>query len=315
MNGSGWRRAGLALCLLGGLGLGVLLAWRAPVVLWPAALLLIGGWLGRWPRPGAGLLALTVGVVLAAPLTGPLNREPGPILREVQSTAEQAESWGGARTLQVRNGEGEVTVTGADGWRFRTLYRAGPGARGVPQALLTELRGETLHLTGLEPTWPQTPLRGATASVRAAVPRRARVSVYGRSGDVMVEDVAAARVETNLGDVTVNRVAGSVVALTDVGNVFVSGVGGGLEASTQVGDIWLEPAPSTAPVLAKADVGDIALVLPPDADARIVATSVSRGLPPGFRRESPTQGELVLGSGGQLIVLETRIGRIQLVRR
>ena len=153
------------------------------------------------------------------------------------------------------------------------------------------------------------------AAVRAAVPRRVTVSVYGRSGDVTVEDVAAARVETNLGDVTVNRVAGGAVALTDVGNVFMSGVGGGLEASTQVGDIWLEPAPGAAPVLARADVGDIALVLPRNADARIVATSVSRGLPRGFRRESPTRGELVLGDGRQLIVLETRIGRIQLVRR
>ena len=303
------------MCLLGGLGLGVLLAWLAPVVLWPAALVLMGVWLGRWPRPSVRLLALTVGVILAAPLIEPFNREPRPILREVQNTVEQAEAWAGVRALQVRNGEGPVTVSGADGWRFRTLYQAGPGARGVPRTLLSELRGGTLHLTGLEPTWPQTPLRGATAAVRAAVPRRVTVSVYGRSGDVTVEDVAAARVETNLGDVTVNRVAGGAVALTDVGNVFMSGVGGGLEASTQVGDIWLEPAPGAAPVLARADVGDIALVLPRNADARIVATSVSRGLPRGFRRESPTRGELVLGDGRQLIVLETRIGRIQLVRR
>lgn len=306
---------GLALCLLAGLGFGVLLAWLAPVALWPAALVLMGVWLGRWPRPGVRLLALTVGVILAAPLLEPFNREPRPILREVQNTAEQAESWAGVGALQVRNGEGAVTVSGSDGWRFRTLYQAGSGARGVPRELLTELRGQTLHLTGLEPSWPQTPLRGATAAVRAAVPRRVGVSVYGRSGDVSIEDVAAARVETNLGDVTVNRVAGSAVALTDVGNVFMAGVGGGLEASTQVGDIWLEPAPGAAPVLARTDVGDIALVLPPEANARIMATSVSRGLPPGFRRESPTRGELVLGDGRQLIVLETRIGRIQLVRR
>lgn len=311
----GWRGVRVVVWLLAGLGLGVLLAWRAPVALWPAALVLVAVWLGRWPRPSVGLLALTFGVILASPFTERLNREPRPILREVRNTVEQAQSWANAETLRVRNGEGDVTVSGTDGWRFRVRYQAVARARGVPRDLLTALRGETLHLTGLEPTWPQTPLRGATAEVRAAVPRRVAVSVYGRSGDIEVEDVASVRVETNLGNVTLSRIAGGVVALTDVGNVFVADVRAGVEASTQVGDIWLEPRASTGPVLAKTDVGDIALVLPRNADARIVATSVSRGLPPNFRRESPTRGELVLGDGRQLIVLETRIGRIQLVRR
>jgi len=299
-----------------GFGLGLTLTRALPALPWPLALLLLGVWLGRWPRPQGWLLALVVGVVastLARP-PEPVEAARTPLVRRYASTPEQARAWAGVRTLSVRNARGGVTVTGGEPPRLRAVYeRTGDTGR-VPDGLLSAYAGRTLSLTGLEPAWPQSDLRGVRAELRAAVPRAVRLSVFGRIGDVRAAGLAAAHIDTNLGDVTLSSVAGASVVLTDVGDVLVTGAGGGVVVETQVGDIWLEPDASAAPILAKTDVGDIALVLPHDADVRVLATSVSRELPARMTRLSPTRGELVLGRGERLIVLETRIGEIRVVQ-
>ena len=320
-------RENLGLQIILGLGLGVaaglLLGWRAPLLLWPGALALIALWLGRWPRPGVWLLAATFGVLAAVPFAGRFGPtgKPSVFVREVSSTPQVAAAWRGVEQLLVRNTDGNITVTGGSAWRLRAHYRWGAQVTGVPDGLLTARRGQTLDFTGLEPTWKQTPLRAASAQLRAGVPRRVALSVDARKGDVTARNLASAHVNTNLGDVTLSGIAGAAVALTDVGNVFVSDAGGGIEARTLMGDIWLEPRSSElsegagAPILAQADVGDIALLLPPNTDARITATSVSRQLPENFKRLSPTEGELVLGRGSRLIVLKTRVGAIRVVQQ
>ena len=307
-----------------GVGVGVLLGWRAPLLLWPVALIFMAVWLGRWPQPGVGLLAATFGVIAAIPLAQPFVQtlepatKPSAFTRAVSSTPQQVQTWRGVEQLSVRNTDGDMIITGGP-WRLRARYRWGTQVTGVPDELLTAQRGQTLDFTGLEPSWDQRPLRAANAQLRARVPRRVALSVDARSGDVTARNLASVRVNTNLGSVTLSGIAGAAVALTDVGNVFVSDTGGGIEAKTLMGDIWLEPRPdaggAAAPILAEADVGDIALLLPPGSDARIMATSVSRQLPENFRRLSPTEGELVLGRGSRLIVLKTRVGAIRVVER
>lgn len=318
---SAWT-AGLWVTIWGilGLGMGLLIGWRALPLLWPLALALMAAWLARWPRPSVGLLAVTFGVILASPFAREYEPPgPQPSVRVVSSTPESTRNWAGVEALSVRNSNGDIAVTGGRVWRLETRYRWGAQVRGIPEELLVARRGRVLDFTGLEPTWSQEPLRGAIARLRANMPHRAGLSVDARSGNVMARNLASAHVETNLGDVTLSNIAGAAVALTDVGNVLITDAGGGIEAETQIGDIWLEPRFTTqntaAPILAQADVGDVALVLPPGVDARIVATSVSRGLPANFTRSSPTQGELVLGNGSRLIVLSTRIGNIELVQR
>ena len=313
-----WR--GIQIILWGslGVGAGLLLGWRVPLLFWPVALILVAVWLARWPRPGVGLLAVTFGVILISPVAQNLEQpSPMPHVREVSSTPQDVQRWTGVQTLSVRNSSGDITVTGGNRWRLRARYHYGAAVRGVPEELLTAQRGKTLDFTGLEPSWAQQPLRGAEARLWATVPRRLKLLVDARSGDVDAQNLASAHVDTNLGNVTLQGIAGAAVALTDVGNVFVSAVGGATEAKTQIGDIWLEPGPGVsvaAPILAQADVGNIALILPPGSDARIMATSVSRQLPEGFKRLSPTQAELVLGKGSRLIVLKTRIGQIMVQR-
>ncbi len=289
-----------------------------PAALWPLALFSLGVWLARWPRPQVWLLALAVGGTLASPFGRPPDDTMGGGGRETWrylSTPEQTRAWAGMRTLLIRNSEGDVNVVGGRPPRLRAVYTRVGAARAIPAALLTEFVGRELRFTGLEPNWPQERTRGVRAALHASVPRRVALKLGGRSGDVRVTGVASARVDTNIGDVTLSAISGTAVALTDVGNVMVAGAGGGIEARTQVGDIWLEPGVGTAPILAKADVGDIALVLSRNPNVRVLATSTTRGLPAGMTRLSPTQGELVLGSGERLVVLETRIGEISVVRR
>ena len=316
-------RLQVTLGLILGVAAGLLLGWRAPLLLWPGALVLVALWLGRWPRPGVWLLAATFGVIAVIPFAQIFVRtleptgKPSAFVRNVSSTPQAAAAWRAVEQLLVRNTDGNITVTGGNAWRLRARYRWGAQVTGVPDALLTAQRGQTLDFTGLEPAWDQTPLRAASAQLRAGVPRRVALSVDARSGDVTARNLASAHVNTNLGNVTLSSIAGAAVALTDVGNVFISDAGGSIEAKTLMGDIWLEPRPSDgppAPILAQADVGDIALLLPPGTDARIMATSVSRQLPKNFKRLSPTESELVLGQGSRLIVLKTRVGAIRVVQ-
>ncbi len=311
-----WRGIQVVLWGILGVGVGLLLGWRAPLFFWPFGFVLVTVWLARWPKPGVWLLAVTFGLIFVSPVVQNLEQKPPtPNISEVSSTPQNAQTWAGVDTLSVRNSNGNISVTGGDRWRLRARYRYGAAVRGVPEDLLTARRGATLDFTGLEPTWVQKPLRGAEAQLRARVPRRLKLLVDARNGDVKAEDLASAQVNTNLGDVTLSRIAGAAVALTDVGNIVITGAGGGVEAETLMGDIWLEPELSTAPVLAKTDVGNIALVLPPNTNARITATSTTRQLPENFKRLSPTRGELVLGDGLRTIVLTTRIGEISVVQR
>lgn len=264
-------------------------------------------------------MALLLGGLLASPLRS--SPEPvggGVRVRNYVSTAAQAQAWAGVRTAVVRNSDGPITALGGGLPRLRVSYRwagaAGATPQGVPDDLLTAFAARRLSVTGLEPGWPPAARQGVEADLHVQVPRHSRLVVSGRRGDVTAHGLASVHIDTNLGNVTLSDIAGTVVALTDVGNVLITGAGGGAQAQTQVGDIWLEPGVSTAPILAKTDVGDIALVLPHDADVRVQATSASRGLPAAMTRLSPTQGELVLGEGRQLIVLTTRIGEISIVQ-
>ena len=302
-----------------GFGAGLLVAHSFPVALWPTLLGLLALWLARWPRRQEWLVALLLGGLLASPLRS--SPEPvggGVRVRNYVSTAAQAQAWAGVRTAVVRNSDGPITALGGGLPRLRASYRwtgaAGATPQGVPDDLLTDFAARRLSVTGLEPGWPSAARRGVEAELHVEVPRHSRLVVSGRRGDVTAHGLASVHIDTNLGDVALSDIAGAVVALTDIGNVLITDAGAGVEAQTQVGDIWLEPSVSTAPVLAKADVGDIALVLPRDADVRVQATSVSKGLPKAMTRLSPTQAELVLGRGTQLIVLTTRVGEISIVQ-
>lgn len=313
------RRVGQLGAWLLGLGGGLLLGRFLPLFLPSLGLLALGAYLLQRPErsrrvPVQGSLLFLLGAVLVVPFSLPSAPQAGPQVTHFVTTSEQARAWASVRRLVVRNSAGDVEVSGGELLRLEAIYRHGSEAQ-VPAELLSTYAAGRLSFTGLEPALPQEARRGVQAQLRVGAPRRVALALTGRMGDVSAERLASVQIETNIGDISVREVAGTVIASADVGDVVVSEVRGGTEVNTRVGDLWLEPTPGAAPVLAQTDVGDITLILPRNADARVIATSLSRGLPPNMTRRSPTEGERVFGRGTQLIVLETRIGKVKIISR
>lgn len=312
------RRLAFALLALGS---GLLLGRMLPPLIWSLAALALGGYL-LWQRRHArhvGLAWLLLLYLLGALLVTPgryLGSTPlrGDRVTTYVSTPEQATYWAGLETLVLRNASGDIHVSGGEAVRLEASYRYARNAA-IPPALLTSFAAGSLSFTGVEPSLPLSARRGLRARLEASVPRGVVLELSGRMGDVSAERLEAVRLDTNIGDIRVREVAGPVVVATDVGDVAVSQAEGGIEVHTQVGDVWLEPNSDQAPVLAQTDIGDITLIVPPNSNARIIASSQSRGLPEDVTRRTPTEGELIFGQGTQPIVLKTRIGTIQVLRR
>lgn len=309
------RQVALSLLALGG---GLLLGRVLPPLLWSLGTIALGVY-GLWRRRvGAGLarplLLFFLGALIVAPgLLFDVRPPPGEQVTPFVSTPEQASDWAGVQTLVVRNAAGDVDVLGGESLELEASYRYGSGAT-IPSALLSSFEAGRLSFTGVEPSLPRELQRGVRARLRARVPRDVALELSGRMGDLSAERLAAVWLDTNIGNIRVREVAGTVIAATDVGDIAVAQAQGGIEAHTQVGDIWLEPLPNAAPVLAQTDTGDITLIVPQGSNARIVASSLSQGLQAGMTRRTPTEGEMTFGSGTQLIVLKTRIGTIRVLR-
>lgn len=300
-------------------GGGLLLGRVLPPLLWSLGAIALGGYLllrrrgGGWAR---WLLFFLLGALIVAPgrYLGSPTLPRGDQVTDYVSTSAQATAWAGAETLVVRNSSGDIEVSGGEAIRLEASYRYGSKAT-IPSALLTSLEEGRLRFTGVEPSLPLEQRQGVRARLQASVPRGVALELTGRMGDVSAERLAAVQLHTNIGDIRVHEVTGPVIAGTDIGDVAVSRAAGGIEVQTQVGNVWLEPLSDSAPVLAQTDVGDITLIVPPASNARIVASSLSGGLPAGITRRTPTEGELSFGRGTQPIVLKTRIGTIRVLRQ
>lgn len=304
-----------------GLGCGLALGVHFAPWLWSLVLLVLGGALRFLPDWGASrrvrdVLPGLLGGLLAGLLVGsfllPGRASAVEAVTHYRSTPQQGEAWAGVERLVVRNSAGPLEVSGGEALELSVRYIHSALAQ-VPGALLSSYAAGRLDFTGVEPALPQGARRGLRAQLLARVPRRVALEFSGRMGDVSAKRLSAVRVHTNLGDVSVSDVSGPVVVSTDVGDVVVAAAGGATEVNTRVGDIWLEPEPGSAPLFAQTDTGNITLVLPPNADVRVIATSLSRGLPPGWGRQSSTRGERVFGQGTRFVVLETRIGKVNVV--
>lgn len=81
------------------------------------------------------------------------------------------------------------------------------------------------------------PVRNCSIDYELTVPAGAKVSGHADSGNVEVEGVATANVETESGDITVRDVAGEVNASVQSGTVDLSGIGGAVAAGAESGNV------------------------------------------------------------------------------
>jgi len=290
-------------------------------LLWPFGFILAGGLLlTRVGTPTLRLFLLSLSLGAALPSHDLMRLRPvgvglGPeLVTRYQSAPEQAAAWAGVRELVVRNSAGDIRVEGGAGEvALEVVYRQRGRGGSVPRALQADFDEASgrLTLTGVHPSAPQSERRGVRADLVARVPAGVALRVDSRIGEVRAEDLGAAEVEGNVGDVTLTDISRTVRVAVDVGDVRVRRAEGEVGVSTRVGDVRLEfQSPPTAPVLASADVGNVTLTLPRASDVTITARSQARGLSANLTRRTPTEGTLTLGAGRHPVALEARVGEV-----
>lgn len=119
----------------------------------------------------------------------------------------------------------------------------------------------------------------AFGNVELQVPRGATVRLKTRSGNVTVEDLGVAFVETVSGDVDLRRIAGAVEAASISGHIFLEGCGGDLRLRSSSGNVKATDARAgvaSDELIVKSMSGEVALER---VDyRRVEATSVSGNL-------------------------------------
>lgn len=163
----------------------------------------------------------------------------------------------------------------------------------------------------------------AFGNIVLQVPRGATVRLKTRSGNVTVEDIALASVETVSGDVDLRRIAGAIEAASISGHIFLEGCGGAVRLRSSSGNVKATDARAGVAgdeFIVKSMSGDVALERV--GYRRVEATSVSGSLrmsaplSPGGRyelrstlgdvtltlpRDASFRAEVTVSQGGEII--------------
>lgn len=212
--------------------------------------------------PGVRRAWLVVATLAALPLLGFGTLQAASVLAHEERTEVTEVEAAGIRGLDIDNDAGSVAVVGVDGARAITVRaRIGEGLRDTGHRI-AEREGR-LHVTG---SCPLVGSEWCSVDYTVEVPADMPVSVDGR-GRVVVSDVSggvAAR--SDQGRVELVRVGGPVVARSDQGRVEGTALAAAtVDASSDQGRLTLEFARSPDAITARADQGDIDIVLPDEA--------------------------------------------------
>ena len=311
--------------VLVGAGLGILGYRLVPSLewLWPVGFIVAGAIV--WRRPGTIQLALgvlaastTIGLMAAGPMLPRPAADLATPIATFEQTSQQQPSWQQIEHLNVKNGVGNIVIEGGhDAVEVSVEYRRHRAGGSIPEGLkaeYSELLNE-LTVVGIDPARTQAEQTGIAASVTVRVPR-VSVTATGKVGDVSVANVTGAEILNDVGDIKLREVAGTVTAATDVGNIQVDNVSGPVTVSARVGELRLAfDRPVEAPVNAKADVGDISLVLPSASNVSVRAASHVRSLTGDLEPVTASEGRLRLGPGEHAVELVTRVGEVSVQLR
>ncbi len=318
------RRLGTVLL---GIGLGILLLRLFPLLApwWPLGLIIAGlmFWRGVWGQERLLLLALSLTMALVDPSLGFLSTpvSSGSVVASYESTSAQARAFQDVKTVIISNSVGRIEARGGSSLKISVEYRRNRPAGDalvIPQDLQLAYDEDLgiLRVTGIDPQTPESQRRGLAARLHLELPAEVSLQVNNGVGDIVVTDLASAKLQTAVGDVSIKRLAGDLEASTQTGEIELEDVLGRVEVSSSVGDIDLSFSQVlTAPVSARADVGDISLSLPNDSDVELSAISQLRDFSGDFDQITASEARLRLGSGTYNVDLRTSVGEIKLRRR
>jgi DUF4097 and DUF4098 domain-containing protein YvlB len=309
-----------------GLGIGLLINQWFPFLRWAWPLGLIAGGVLLWRElgPMAARIALIVASLTVAIFGSSwgwgfdLNPGPGREIARLESRDSEEELWEDLKRVEILNTVGDISVTGDDELDLDITYRSNRSRVKAPEQLQVSYNqgSRTLRIVGVDPKLPEDERRGLSADIALQLPEGVSVQVVNDVGDIRVEDVDDLRVETNIGDINVNRIAGSVNLRSDVGDISLDNAVEDMKVKTRIGDISIKlDGPLRAALEATNDVGDIKLNLPHDSNVTITATSSTRKLEGDLNRIKGGEGRLTLGSGEFPVKLSTNVGEVRVEQR
>jgi hypothetical protein len=294
--------------LLIGVGAGLLINTWFPGLrfLWPLGLIAGGVLLWREVGPYSARVALIAGS-LTIPFFGgvgwggswDISMGNGRELASLESSDDNEEAWAGLERLLIVNTVGDIVVEGNDELDIEIIYR-GNRRTETPESLQADYDPDsrTLRIIGVDPKLPERERRNVSADITVSVPENVQVEVVNAVGDVTLTDVQSVAVETNVGDVRLENIVGSIKTTTNQGDIVMD----------------LSESVNTS-IRALTDVGDISLELPDDSNVTVTATSDSRDLEGDLDKLTGNEGRLRLGSGEFPVELKTHVGGITVRER
>lgn len=165
----------------------------------------------------------------------------------------------GLKTLEVRAGAGTLEVIGHDG-AAAIEVRAEIVAKGVDDEdleaflkdrveLTLEKKGDRAVLVGhIRESFRIFSFESAVINLTVSVPKALLLDVDDGSGGLIIEDVAAVRLEDGSGSVRIGRVAGSVEIDDGSGGIEIADVGGDVSIEDGSGEIDIRRVGGTVTV-------------------------------------------------------------------
>ena len=216
--------------------------------------------------------------------------------------------------VEVQNGNGDVALYRIDGTEIRVVAdreaRSGSRERAAKILRALEIRTERtaggVKISVAEPEaggswlglWSRD--EGGHADLKVGVPAVARVQLYARNGDILIESSShSATVKTTNGDILIREVGEEL-----------------LEASSVNGDIVirLDSLPGTSRLDASSVNGDVKVVVPASLraaiDARTVNGCVASTVSLADSRKSRSHIVGVVNGGGGQIRIRTTNGQV-----
>lgn len=264
---------------------------------------------------GAGVAAITAGLAGCSSATPYVGK---------RTEAEETLALADATALSVTADAGSVSIVGEDRDDVYVEYVKESTAATADLSDLTLDAGRDDGRLTLESRFEgDPPIFGSRPSIDLSlrVPRSLAVErIESSVGDITVEDVAGdLTVETNVGDVTVRDVRGRVAVDVSTADVVVEGADAVGDVTASTGDLDLSVPAIDGDTTVSASTGSIVLALAPDIGVDFSAstdagdvTVENLPLEGGRRAESRVTGEL--NGGGPDLSITTNTGDIAVSR-